>query len=65
MQQRRVNFHTLGCKLNFSESSTLAREFEEGGFVEWNNQRSLGTEKIYKMAVQFQGKNPWYQWNCR
>ena len=33
MQQRRVNFHTLGCKLNFSESSTLAREFEQGGFV--------------------------------
>jgi len=30
---RRVNFHTLGCKLNFSESSTLAREFEQGGFV--------------------------------
>ncbi len=33
MQARRVNFHTLGCKLNFSESSTLAREFEAGGFV--------------------------------
>ncbi|WP_195978009.1 GH25 family lysozyme [Blautia luti] len=33
--------------------------------MEWNNQRSLGTEKNYKMAVQFQGKNPWYQWNCR
>ncbi len=33
MQQRRVSFHTLGCKLNFSESSTLAREFERGGFV--------------------------------
>lgn len=33
MQQRRVSFHTLGCKLNFSESSTLAREFEQGGFV--------------------------------
>ena len=33
MQQRRVNFHTLGCKLNFSETSTLAREFERGGFV--------------------------------
>ncbi len=29
---RRVNFHTLGCKLNFSESSTLARQFERGGF---------------------------------
>lgn len=33
MHQRRVSFHTLGCKLNFSESSTLAREFERGGFV--------------------------------
>ncbi|MCD8101577.1 MAG: tRNA (N(6)-L-threonylcarbamoyladenosine(37)-C(2))-methylthiotransferase MtaB [Alistipes sp.] len=28
----KVSFHTLGCKLNFSESSTLARQFEEGGF---------------------------------
>lgn len=33
MQQRKVSFHTLGCKLNFSETSTLAREFERGGFV--------------------------------
>lgn len=32
MRARRVNFHTLGCKLNFSESSTLARQFIEGGF---------------------------------
>ena len=29
---RKVNFHTLGCKLNFSESSTIARQFEQGGF---------------------------------
>ena len=29
---RRVSFHTLGCKLNFSESSTIARQFEQGGF---------------------------------
>ena len=33
MSEKRVSFHTLGCKLNFSESSTLAREFEQGGFV--------------------------------
>lgn len=33
MQPRRVNFHTLGCKLNFSESSTLARQFVDGGFI--------------------------------
>ena len=28
---RTVAFHTLGCKLNFSETSTIARLFEEGG----------------------------------
>ncbi|MBR4994887.1 MAG: tRNA (N(6)-L-threonylcarbamoyladenosine(37)-C(2))-methylthiotransferase MtaB [Alistipes sp.] len=30
--KRRVSFHTLGCKLNFSESSTFAREFEACGY---------------------------------
>lgn len=30
---KKVNFYTLGCKLNFSESSTIARQFEQGGFV--------------------------------
>lgn len=33
MAQKRVSFHTLGCKLNFSESSTIAREFERGGYL--------------------------------
>ena len=33
MEQKRVSFHTLGCKLNYSESSTLAREFERGGYL--------------------------------
>ena len=32
MQDKRVSFHTLGCKLKFSESSTFAREFERGGY---------------------------------
>ncbi len=31
--QRKVSFYTLGCKLNFSESSTLARGFEEAGYA--------------------------------
>jgi threonylcarbamoyladenosine tRNA methylthiotransferase MtaB len=30
---RRVAFHTLGCKLNFSESSSLSRLFEENGYA--------------------------------
>jgi threonylcarbamoyladenosine tRNA methylthiotransferase MtaB len=28
----RVSLHTLGCKLNFSETSTIARQFKEKGF---------------------------------
>ena len=30
---RTVAFHTLGCKLNFSESSTLALSLEEAGYA--------------------------------
>jgi threonylcarbamoyladenosine tRNA methylthiotransferase MtaB len=30
---RTVAFHTLGCKLNFSETSTLARSLEDGGYA--------------------------------
>jgi threonylcarbamoyladenosine tRNA methylthiotransferase MtaB len=29
---KKVAFHTLGCKLNFSETSTIARNFESEGF---------------------------------
>jgi threonylcarbamoyladenosine tRNA methylthiotransferase MtaB len=32
-KQRTVAFHTLGCKLNFSETSTLSRTLEAEGFV--------------------------------
>ncbi|MCX6204092.1 MAG: tRNA (N(6)-L-threonylcarbamoyladenosine(37)-C(2))-methylthiotransferase MtaB [Bacteroidetes bacterium] len=31
-QNRSVAFHTLGCKLNFSETSTLSRQLEKEGF---------------------------------
>ncbi len=35
---KKVAFYTLGCKLNFSETSTIARSFQEEGFqkVEFN-----------------------------
>ncbi|MGZ3957799.1 MAG: MiaB/RimO family radical SAM methylthiotransferase, partial [Flavisolibacter sp.] len=32
-KQRTVAFHTLGCKLNFSETSTLSRTLEAEGFL--------------------------------
>lgn len=31
-KDKKVAFQTLGCKLNFSESSTIARDFTEKGF---------------------------------
>lgn len=31
-QRKKVAFYTLGCKLNFSETSTIARSFNDEGF---------------------------------
>lgn len=31
--ERTIAFHTLGCKLNYSETSTLSRQMEQEGFV--------------------------------
>ena len=30
--KKKVAFYTLGCKLNFSETSTIARRFQDEGF---------------------------------
>ncbi|MGJ5641581.1 tRNA (N(6)-L-threonylcarbamoyladenosine(37)-C(2))-methylthiotransferase MtaB [Formosa sp. S-31] len=32
MNRQKVAFYTLGCKLNFSETSTIARSFKDEGF---------------------------------
>ncbi|MCC1483563.1 tRNA (N(6)-L-threonylcarbamoyladenosine(37)-C(2))-methylthiotransferase MtaB [Winogradskyella immobilis] len=32
MERKKVAFYTLGCKLNFSETSTIARSFTDEGF---------------------------------
>lgn len=32
MEQKRVAFYTLGCKLNFSETSSIGRLFEKAGY---------------------------------
>jgi threonylcarbamoyladenosine tRNA methylthiotransferase MtaB len=32
LTKKKVAFYTLGCKLNFSETSTIARNFQEEGF---------------------------------
>ena len=30
--KKKVAFYTLGCKLNYSETSTIARSFQDEGF---------------------------------
>ena len=32
IQYKKVAFYTLGCKLNFSETSTIGRSFEDAGY---------------------------------
>ncbi len=31
-KRKKVAFHTLGCKLNFAETSTISRSFPEDRF---------------------------------
>lgn len=40
---KKVAFHTLGCKLNFSETSTISRDFKQKGFdiVEFNSEADI------------------------
>ncbi|HKM94127.1 MAG TPA: tRNA (N(6)-L-threonylcarbamoyladenosine(37)-C(2))-methylthiotransferase MtaB [Prolixibacteraceae bacterium] len=42
-QGKKVAFYTLGCKLNFAESSSMARQFEDLGFerVEYSEQADV------------------------
>jgi threonylcarbamoyladenosine tRNA methylthiotransferase MtaB len=41
--KKRVAFYTLGCKLNYSETSSISRMFEQGGYqkVEFNQQPDI------------------------
>lgn len=32
MKKKRIAFHTFGCKLNFSETSTISRKFQENDY---------------------------------
>ncbi len=46
-----VAFHTLGCKLNFSETSTIARLFQEKGFVKKSFQEAADVYVINTCSV--------------
>ena len=71
MTDKNVAFYTLGCKLNFSETSTIARSFEDEGYnrVEFNEEADVvvintcsvteNADKRFKTIVkQAQKTNP-------
>ena len=46
-----VAFHTLGCKLNFSETATLGRSLQEEGFVKKNFEEDADVYVINTCSV--------------
>ena len=71
METKKVAFYTLGCKLNFSETSTIARSFKDEGFdrVDFNENADIyvintcsvteNADKRFKTIVkQAQKTNP-------
>lgn len=51
MQNKRVAFLTLGCKLNYSETSSLARQFVEHGYEKVSNNREADVYVINTCSV--------------
>lgn len=50
-QAKKVAFHTLGCKLNFSETSTLSRLLEQDGFVKTDFEETADVYVINTCSV--------------
>src|ERR1035437_2254574 len=46
-----VAFHTLGCKLNYSETSTLSRTLEADGFVKMDFEEEADVYVINTCSV--------------
>ncbi len=49
--EKRVAFYTLGCKLNFSETSTIARNFTNDGFERVNFEEAADVYVINTCSV--------------
>ncbi len=70
-ENKKVAFHTLGCKLNFSETSTISRSFKSKGFevVGFNSEADIyvintcsvteqADKKCRQAITKIQNKNP-------
>jgi len=70
VNNKKVAFYTLGCKLNFSETSTIARRFVNEGFdrVEFSEKADIyvintcsvteNADKRFKTIVKQAQKSP-------
>ncbi len=50
-QYKKVAFYTLGCKLNFSETSTISRKFQQGGYAKVNFEESADVYVVNTCSV--------------
>ena len=50
-QAKRVAFHTLGCKLNFSETATISRDLLYHGFEKVNYRDKADIYVLYTCSV--------------
>ncbi len=57
MKKQRIAFHTLGCKLNFAESSTLARQYREEGYETVGHKEEADIYVIHTCAVTAQAES--------
>ena len=51
MNSGTVAYYTLGCKLNFSETSTIGRSLEEEGFAKVNFESAADVYVINTCSV--------------
>ncbi|MBF8248458.1 MAG: 2-methylthioadenine synthetase, partial [Bacteroidetes bacterium] len=48
---KRIALHTLGCKLNFAETSSIARQFSQSGYQPVNLDESADVVLIHTCSV--------------
>ena len=54
MNSKTVSFYTLGCKLNFSETSTISRDLEEEGYAKIDFELGADIYVINTCSVTYQ-----------
>jgi threonylcarbamoyladenosine tRNA methylthiotransferase MtaB len=62
MNGRKVAFHTLGCKLNFSETSTIARDFGKSGYEQVEFDQRADVYVINTCSVTHNADKECKQW---